>query len=74
MENFKYLPGRTPSDKVLHYETFNFAKNKKNEGYLRELTSMAYIFFLIKRNLVVFLKVKLYQINKYLQSSISQLL
>ena len=45
MRNFKDLPGRTPSDKVWHYETFYVAKNRKNEGYIREITSMAYIFF-----------------------------
>ena len=48
MRNFKDLPGRTPSDKVWHYETFYVAKNRKNEGYIREITSMAYIFFLDK--------------------------
>ena len=43
--DFKYLPRRTFSDKVLRGKTFNIEKNKKYYGYQRGLTSMLYTFF-----------------------------
>ena len=39
-ENFKYLPRRTTSDKVLRDKVFNIAKNPKYDGYQRGLASM----------------------------------
>ena len=38
--NFKVLPRRTASDKVLRDEAFNIAKNSKYDGYQRSLVSM----------------------------------
>ena len=32
---FKDLPRRTTSDKILHDQAFNFARNSKNDGYER---------------------------------------
>ena len=43
--NFKDLPRRTASDKVLRDKTFNIAKNPKYDGYQRGLVSMVYKFF-----------------------------
>ena len=42
---FKDLPRRTASDKVLLDKAFNIAKNLKYDGYKRGLTSMVYKFF-----------------------------
>ena len=46
--DFKVLPRRTASDKVLHNKVFNIAKNPKYDGYHRGHASMVYN-FLIKR-------------------------
>ena len=66
--DFKDLPRRTASDKILRDKTFNIAKNTKNYGYQRDLVSMVYI-FLIKR-----LKMKMCQTKNYLKNYTKQLL
>ena len=43
--DFKDLPRRTASDKVLHDKPFNVAKNRKYDGYQRGLASTVYKFF-----------------------------
>ena len=43
--HFKDLTWRTASDKTLHDKAFDIAKNPKNDGYQRGLTSMIYTFF-----------------------------
>ena len=43
--DFKYLTGRTASDKILRDKAFNIAKNLKCGGYQRGLVLMVYIFF-----------------------------
>ena len=43
--NFKDLSRRTASDKILRDKTFNFAKNRKYDGYHCGLASMVYTFF-----------------------------
>ena len=43
--DFKELPRRTASDKVLRDKTFNIAKNPKYDGYQSGLGSMIYNFF-----------------------------
>ena len=43
--DFKYLPRRTVSDKVLCDKAFNIAEDSKNDGYQRDLDSMGYKFF-----------------------------
>ena len=43
--DFKDLPRRTASDKVLCDNAFNIAKNQKHDGYQRHLASMVYQFF-----------------------------
>ena len=40
--NFKDLPKRIASDKVLHKKSFDIAKNPKYDGYQRGIPSMAY--------------------------------
>ena len=45
-EDFKDLPTRTTSDKVLHDRAFNTAKTSKYDGYQQGLASMVYKFFL----------------------------
>ena len=42
--DFKDLPRRTASDKVLHDKGFNIAKIPKYDGYQRGLASMVYKF------------------------------
>ena len=42
--DFKDLPRRTASDKVLHDKAFNIAKIPKYDGYQRGLASMVYKF------------------------------
>ena len=42
--DFKDLPRRTASDKVLPDKTFNIAKNPKYDGYQCRLASMVYPF------------------------------
>ena len=44
-ENFKDLPLRTTSDKVLLGKPFNIAENLKYDGYQCRLASMIYKFF-----------------------------
>ena len=44
-KDFKDLNSRTATDKVLCVKTFNIAKNKKYDGYQRELASMVFNFF-----------------------------
>ena len=44
-EEFKYLPRRTASDKILRNKAFNIDKNLKYVEYLRELASIVYKFF-----------------------------
>ena len=43
--DFKDLPRRTASDKILRDKSFNIAKNSKYGGYQRVLVSMVYSFF-----------------------------
>ena len=43
--DFKYLPRRTASDKILRDKAFNIAKNPKYDAYQRGLTSVVYKFF-----------------------------
>ena len=43
--DFKDLPIRTISDKVLHDKAFSIAKNRKYDGYQREHASLVYRFF-----------------------------
>ena len=43
--NFKDLPRRTVSDKVLRDKAFNIAKNPKYDGYQRCLAAVVYKFF-----------------------------
>ena len=43
--DFKDLPRRTASDKVLRDKAFNIVKNPKYDGYQRGLESMVYKFF-----------------------------
>ena len=43
--DFKDLPRRTASNKVLLDEAFNIAKSPKYDGYKRGLTSMIYNFY-----------------------------
>ena len=43
--DFKDLPQRTASDKVLRDKAFSIAKNPKYEGYQRGLASMIYKFY-----------------------------
>ena len=43
--NFKDLPRRTASDKVLRDKTFNIAKNQKYHEYQRSFASMLYKYF-----------------------------
>ena len=42
--DFKDLPRRTASDKVLHDKVFNISKKTKHDGYQRGLASMVYNF------------------------------
>ena len=64
--HFKDLTMRTAPGKILRDKAFNIAKNPKNDGYKRDLTSM---FFLIKNLLrlqinlllVMLLKMKICQ-------------
>ena len=44
-EDFKDLPRRTASDKMLRDKAFNVAKNQKYDGYQRGLASMVKKFF-----------------------------
>ena len=43
--DFKDLPRRTASDKVLRDQAFNVAKNPKYDEYQRGLASVVYRFF-----------------------------
>ena len=43
--DFKDLTRRTASDKILHDQAFNIAKDPKYDGYKRGLASMVYKFF-----------------------------
>ena len=43
--DFKDLPRRTASDKMLREKAFNVAKNPKYDGYQRGLASMVHKFF-----------------------------
>ena len=43
--DFKDLPRRTASDKMLREKAFNVAKNPKYDGYQRGLPSMVHKFF-----------------------------
>ena len=57
--DFKDLPRRTASDKVLYDKAFNIAKNQKYDGCLRGLASMVHFFFFsIKSFQVVLLHVQ----------------
>ena len=63
--DFKGLPRRTTSDKILRDKAFNLAQNPKYDGYQCGLASMVYKFFdkksaLLTKNLllVVLLKLK----------------
>ena len=61
--DFKDLPSRTSSDKILCDKAFNIAKNPKHNGYKPRLASTVYK-FLIKSFLVVLSHV---QINPFLK-------
>ena len=65
--DFKDLPRRTASDKVLRDKAFNIAKNPKYDGYQCGLASIVYRFFdkkfLVLILQVVMLKLKLCQAN-----------
>ena len=43
--DFKYLTRRTASDKILHDEALDIAKNPKYDGHQLKLASMVYKFF-----------------------------
>ena len=43
--DFKDLPRRTVSDKILHDKAFDIAKNLKYDGYQHGLASLVYEFF-----------------------------
>ena len=43
--DFKDLPRRTASDKILRDKAFNIAKKPKYDGYQREFASMVYKLF-----------------------------
>ena len=43
--DFKDLPGRATSNKVLHGKAINIAKDPKYDRYQRGLASMVYQFF-----------------------------
>ena len=43
--DFKDLPKKTASNKVLREKAFNIAKNAKYDGYQRGLASMVYKYF-----------------------------
>ena len=43
--NFKDLPRRITSDKLLRDKAFNIASGLNYDGYQLEITSMAYKFF-----------------------------
>ena len=43
--DFKDLPRKMASDKVLHYKAFEIASNSKYDGYQGGLASMVYKFF-----------------------------
>ena len=45
-EDFENLPRRTASNKVLHDEVFNVAKNQKYDGYKCVLASVVYKFLI----------------------------
>ena len=77
---FKYLPGRAASDKLLCNKVFHIAKNPKYDGYQRGVTSVVYKSF--RKNCLVgvlhvhgqrfelskiniLLKVKIHQTNNY---------
>ena len=61
--DFKDLPSRTSSHKILRDKAFNIAKNPKYNGYKPRLASTVYT-FLIKSLLEVLLQV---QINLFLK-------
>ena len=44
--NFKDLPRRTASEKILRDKAFSITKNSKYEGYQRGLASMVYNFLI----------------------------
>ena len=48
--DFKDLPQRRASDKILRYKAFNIAKDTKYDGYQGGLTSMVYKLFDKKSN------------------------
>ena len=43
--NFKDLPSRTDSSKVLRDKAFNIVKNPNYDGYQRGVSSIVYTFF-----------------------------
>ena len=79
---FKDLPRRLVSDKVLRDEVFNIAKNRKDVRYQRGFDLVVSKFCFIKSILVMLLhvqinlliKVKLYQTNNWLKNCTNQLL
>ena len=83
--DFKDLPRRTTSDKVLHDDAFNITKYPKYDGCESGINSVVYNFCLMKillhvqlkqqqKPLVVLLKVKLCSNNNYQKNHTSQLL
>ena len=69
--DFKYLPRRTASDKMICDKAFNIAKNPKYDGYQRGLASVVYNFFDKKPQLVVLI-MKLNKINYWLKNYTNQ--
>ena len=55
---FKDLTRRTASDKILHHQAFNIAKNPKYDRYQRSLARMFYKFF-DKKPLVAVLQMRI---------------
>ena len=43
--DFKDIPRRTTSDRILRDNAFNIAKNPENDGYQRGLSSLVYKLF-----------------------------
>ena len=72
--DFKRLPRKTASDKVLRDEALNIAKNPKYDGCEKGLASMVNNFFDRKSSGRTILKVKLCQTKNSLKNSQTKLL
>ena len=71
--DFRYLPIKTVSHKVLCDKAFDVTKNPKHDGYKRGLVSLVYK-FPIKRFPIVVLKMKLRQTKNQQKRYTKQLL